>query len=245
MKPILLVTGGSRGNRRGTARLAAARGYAVCLSYAAMPRRPPRWWPTSSAPAARRSPWRDVASEPTWLRLFETVDARLAAHGAGEQRRHPRAADDPAEHDAARWQRVLATTLIGSFLCAREGGAPHVEQAGRRRRRDRQRLVDGGQARLARRVRRLRGLEGRDRLADHRLAKEVAAEGIRVNAVRPGVIYTEIHASGGEPGRVDRVKAAVRCSGAAPPRKWRGDPVAAVGRSVVLDRRLHRRLRGR
>ena len=74
------------------------------------------------------------------------------------------------------------------------------------------------------------------------LAQEVAEEGIRVNAVRAGFIYTEIHASGGEPDRVDRVKALVPMKrGGSAGGSGAGDPLAALGRGVVHDRRVHRR----
>jgi NAD(P)-dependent dehydrogenase (short-subunit alcohol dehydrogenase family) len=211
MKPILLVTGGSRGIGAATARLAASRGYAVCLSY------------RSNAAAAEAvvadieraggeafAVAADVAGEDDVLRLFETVDARpgrLAAlvNNAGILERQTTL----VEMDAARWQRVLATNVIGSFLCAREAVRRMSTRLGG---------AGGAIVNVSSMAARL-GSPGEyvDYAASKGaidsltigLAREVAAEGIRVNAVRPGVIYTEIHASGGEPGRVDRVKGAV------------------------------------
>jgi NAD(P)-dependent dehydrogenase (short-subunit alcohol dehydrogenase family) len=211
MKPILLVTGGSRGIGAATARLAASRGYAVCLSY------------RSNAAAAEAvvadieraggeafAVAADVAGEADVLRLFETVDARpgrLAAlvNNAGILERQTTL----LEMDAARWQRVLATNVIGSFLCAREAVRRMSTRLGG---------AGGAIVNVSSMAARL-GSPGEyvDYAASKGaidsltigLAREVAAEGIRVNAVRPGVIYTEIHASGGEPGRVDRVKGAV------------------------------------
>ena len=211
MKPILLVTGGSRGIGAATARLAAARGYAVCLSYrsnaaaaAAVVADIERAGGDALAVAA------DVASEADVLRLFETVDARLGrltalVNNAGILERQTTLLDT----DAARWQRVLATNVIGSFLCAREAVRRMSTGLGG---------AGGAIVNVSSMAAKL-GSPGEyvDYAASKGaidsltigLAKEVAAEGIRVNAVRPGVIYTEIHASGGEPGRVDRVKAAV------------------------------------
>jgi NAD(P)-dependent dehydrogenase (short-subunit alcohol dehydrogenase family) len=211
MKPILLVTGGSRGIGAATARLAAARGYAVCLSYrsngaaaGAVVADIERAGGEALAVAA------DVASEADVLRLFETVDARLGrltalVNNAGILERQTTLLNT----DAARWQRVLATNVIGSFLCAREAVRRMSTGLGG---------AGGAIVNVSSMAAKL-GSPGEyvDYAASKGaidsltigLAKEVAAEGIRVNAVRPGVIYTEIHASGGEPGRVDRVKAAV------------------------------------
>lgn len=211
MKPILLVTGGSRGIGAATARLAAARGYAVCLSY------------RSSEAAARTvlaeieraggeaiAVAADVASEADVRRMFETVDARLGrlsalVNNAGILERQTTLLD----MDAARWQRVLATNVIGSFLCAREAVRRMSTRLGG---------AGGAIVNVSSMAARL-GSPGEyvDYAASKGaidsltigLAREVAAEGIRVNAVRPGVIYTDIHASGGEPGRVDRIKSAV------------------------------------
>ncbi len=211
MKPILLVTGGSRGIGAATARLAAARGYAVCLSY------------RSSEAAARTvvadieraggeaiAMAADVASEADVLRLFETVDARLGrlaalVNNAGILERQTTV----ASIDAGRLQRVLATNVAGAFLCAREAVRRMSTKRGG---------AGGAIVNVSSMAARL-GSPGEyvDYAASKGaidsmtigLAREVAAEGIRVNAVRPGVIYTDIHASGGEPGRVDRVKSAV------------------------------------
>jgi NAD(P)-dependent dehydrogenase (short-subunit alcohol dehydrogenase family) len=144
------------------------------------------------------------------LRLFETVDERLGrltalVNNAGILERQTTLLNT----DAARWQRVLATNVIGSFLCAREAVRRMSTGLGG---------AGGAIVNVSSMAAKL-GSPGEyvDYAASKGaidsltigLAKEVAAEGIRVNAVRPGVIYTEIHASGGEPGRVDRVKAAV------------------------------------
>ena len=108
--------------------------------------------------------------------------------------------------EAARFERVFATNITGAFLCAREA----VRRMSTKRGGKGGAIVNVSSA--ASRI----GSPGEyvDYAASKGaidsltigLSKEVAAEGIRVNAVRPGVIYTEIHAAGGEPGRVDRVK---------------------------------------
>ena len=211
MKPALLVTGGSRGIGAATARLAAASGYAVCLSY------------RSSAQAAAEvvaaiakdggeaiAVAADVAIEDDVLRLFETVDRRLGrlralVNNAGILERQIRV----DEMDAGRLQRVLATNVVGSFLCAREAVRRMSTRHG----------GSGGAIVNVSSMAATLGSPGEyvDYAASKGaidsmtigLAKEVAAEGIRVNAVRPGVIYTDIHASGGEPGRVDRIKGSV------------------------------------
>jgi NAD(P)-dependent dehydrogenase (short-subunit alcohol dehydrogenase family) len=110
---------------------------------------------------------------------------------------------------AERLQRVLATNVTGAFICAREAIMRMSTRHGGR---------GGGIVNLSSRAA-LLGAAGEyvDYAASKAaiealtvgLSREVAAEGIRVNAVRPGVIRTDIHASGGEPGRIDRVKPTV------------------------------------
>ena len=107
--------------------------------------------------------------------------------------------------DAARIDRVFGTNVRGRLPLRSRSGAAAVDPARRQRRRDCQRVVAGGAAR--------RPGEYVDYAASKAaldaltigLAREVAAEGIRVNGVRAGIIYTEIHADGGEPNRVDRL----------------------------------------
>ena len=208
MNPVMIVTGGSRGIGAATAILGAARGYAVCVNYAA------------NAGAARAVVDRitagggtacavqaDVAIEADVVRLFETVDGQLGrptalVNNAGILDLQMRV----DQMDAARLTRVLMTNVTGSFICAREAI---------RRMSTRHGGAGGGIVNLSSVAARL-GAPGEyvDYAASKGaidtftsgLAKEVAAEGIRVNAVRPGIIYTDIHASGGVPDRVDRMK---------------------------------------
>jgi NAD(P)-dependent dehydrogenase (short-subunit alcohol dehydrogenase family) len=208
MDRILIVTGGSRGIGAATARLAAAEGYTVCITYLrsreaadGVVRE------ISDAGGKAIAIASDVSVEADVVRLFEYVDSTLGTvsalvNNAGVLERQMRLED----MDAGRLSRVFATNVVGSFLCAREA----VRRMSTRRGGSGGVIVNVSSA-AAR-------LGSPDEYVDYAaskgaidtmtlgLAKEVAAEGIRVNAVRPGLIYSDIHAAGGEPGRVDRLK---------------------------------------
>jgi NAD(P)-dependent dehydrogenase (short-subunit alcohol dehydrogenase family) len=208
---ILLVTGGSRGIGAATARLAAQRGYTVCLTYLQNHVAAEAVVADITAAGGRALALAaDVSVEREVIRLFEHIDANLGpvsalVNNAGildQQMRVDRM-------DAARLQRIFTTNIVGPFLCAREavrrmstayggtGGAIVNVSSGAARLGAPGEYVDYAAS------------KGAIDTFTIGLAKEVATEGIRVNAVRPGVISTEIHASGGEPQRVDRVKASV------------------------------------
>jgi NAD(P)-dependent dehydrogenase (short-subunit alcohol dehydrogenase family) len=211
MKQVMIVTGASRGIGAATARLGAAAGYAVCVNYlrneaaaAALVEE------ISTAGGSAIAVAADVAREAEVIALFERVDAELGTVTALVNNAGILETQSRLENmDAARLGRVFAVNVFGSFLCAREavrrmstghgggGGAIVNVSSAASRLGSPNEYVDYAAA------------KGAVDTLTIGLAKEVAGEGIRVNAVRPGVIYTEIHASGGDPDRVDRVKAAV------------------------------------
>lgn len=211
MENVLIVTGGGRGIGAAVARLAAEQGYAVCISYLNNHVAAAEVVASITGIGGRAiAVQADVAVEAQVVKLFKGVDSTLGrltalVNNAGILERQARVED----MDAARITRVLATNVVGSFICAREAVRRMSTRHGGK---------GGAIVNLSSRASRL-GSPGEyvDYAASKAavdtltvgLAKEVAAEGIRVNAVAPGLIYTDIHASGGEPGRVDRVKNAV------------------------------------
>lgn len=205
---VVLVTGGSRGIGAATAILAAARGYRVCVNYrrngdaaAAVVDTITQAGGTAVAVQA------DIAREADILALFATIDRDLGVltalvNNAGILERQCRLDD----MDVERLQRIMATNVIGSLLCAREavkrmstrhggeGGSIVNVSSGASRWGSPGEYIDYAAS------------KGAIDTFTLGLSREVAGEGIRVNAVRPGLIYTDIHADGGEPGRVDRLK---------------------------------------
>ncbi len=168
----------------------------------------------------------DVSSEADVIRLFKTVDDSFGSVAALVNNTGVVEQQMRVEHmDAARLNRVFAVNITGAFLCAREavrrmstkhggsGGAIVNISSVASRLGSPDQYVDYAASKAA-----------IDALTIG-LSKEVALEGIRVNAVRPGVVYTGIHASGGEPNRVERVKEAV-------PMKRGGQP-EEVARAVL------------
>ena len=209
--PVILVTGGSRGIGAATAILAAKRGYDVAFTYQSNAKAAAEVAEKIQA-AGRKALMlqADVSIEADVVGLFKQVDAQLGrlvalVNNAGILEKITRL----EQMDAARWQRVLGVNVIGSFLCAKEavlrmstrhggkgGGIVNVSSAASRIGSPNE-FIDYAAA------------KGAVDSMTIGLAKEVATENIRVNAVRPGLIYTEIHASAGEPGRVDRAKEGV------------------------------------
>ena len=210
-RKVVLVTGGGRGIGAATALLAAQRGYAVAVNYL-------RDADAAGAVVARTNGGggeaaafqADVADEGEVAALFSQVDARFGrldalVNNAGILETQMRL----EAMDAARVRRVLDANVVGPFLCCREAVRRLSTRHGGR----------GGAIVNVSSVAALTGSPGEyvdyaaskgalDTLT-RGLAQEVAQEGIRVNGVRPGFIYTGMHASGGEPDRVDRVKAFV------------------------------------
>ncbi|MDP9899410.1 SDR family oxidoreductase [Variovorax ginsengisoli] len=203
MNQVLLMTGGSRGIGAAAAVLAARRGFAVAVNYASQSaaadevvRRIRSEGGTAIAVQA------DVGDEAQVLAMFAAIDARLGrltalVNNAGVVDRQARV----DEMSVARLERMMRINVIGSFVCAREavrrmstrhgghGGAiVNVSSAASR-------LGSPGQ------YVDYAASKGAIDTFTLGLAKEVADEGIRVNAVRPGLIETEIHASGGMPER--------------------------------------------
>ena len=224
---VMIVTGGGRGIGAATARLAAKKGYAVCVNYLR-----DRDAAESVVHEIRSAEGRaiavagDVSLEADVLKLFQESDrslGRLTAlvNNAGIVVRASRV----EAMDGARLQRMFATNVIGPFLCAREAikrmSTKHGGKGGAIVN------VSSGAARL--------GSPGEwvDYAASKGaidtmtlgLAKELAGEGIRVNCVRPGFVNTDIHATAGEPDRIERLRESI-------PMKRGGEP-GEVARAIL------------
>jgi NAD(P)-dependent dehydrogenase (short-subunit alcohol dehydrogenase family) len=208
MNKVLLVTGGSRGIGAATALLAAQNGWSVAVNYTANSLAADEVVRQIRASGGQAmSVQADVADEAQVLRMFEHIDAKFGrlsglVNNAG-------VVDVTARVDemsVARWKRMFDINVIGSMVCAREavrrmstkhggegGSIVNVSSAASRLGSPGQ-YVDYAAA------------KGAIDAFTIGLAKEVAAEGVRVNAVRPGLIETEIHASGGLPNRVKELQ---------------------------------------
>jgi NAD(P)-dependent dehydrogenase (short-subunit alcohol dehydrogenase family) len=218
----VIITGGSRGIGAATAVLAARHGWSVCLSYradAAAADDVVGQCRAAGKPAlAVRA---DVADETDIVRLFDTAQAELGPlHGLVNNAGMVAPKSTVADLDAARVRRMFEVNAVGTLLGAREAV---------------RRMGSGGA--IVNVSSRAAQLGGPGEYVDYAaakaavdtltvgLAREVAASGIRVNAVRPGLIETDIHASGGQPDRVARMSGQVPIG--------RGGTAAEVAEAIV------------
>lgn len=211
MANTLVITGGSRGIGAATAKLAAKHGFAVCVGYRADVEAAERVVADiKAAGGSAIAVHVDVANEEDVIALFETAERNLGpivglVNNAAMNERHSRVED----YSHARLQRIFAVNAIGPFLCSREavrrmatshggaGGAIVNVSSSSAQMGSPNEYVDYA------------ATKGALETMTIGLSKEVARDGIRVNGVRPGHIYTDMHASGGEPGRVDRLKSTI------------------------------------
>lgn len=243
MKKVLLVTGGGRGIGAAISTLAAREGYSVAINY--------RVNHEAAFEVVNRirneggdavAIQGDTGIESDVIRLFNEVDLQLGKVTALVNNAGILDKQSGIEGmDEKRLQRIFAVNSIGPFLCCREavrrmamrnGGAGgaivNISSTA---------IKQGGPFEYVDYAASKGALE----VLTIGLAKEVAAEGIRVNAVRPGIVYTDIHASGGEPGRVDRVKDAIPMKRGGQPEEvakavlWLLSEEASYSTGAILD----------
>jgi NAD(P)-dependent dehydrogenase (short-subunit alcohol dehydrogenase family) len=209
MTRVLIVTGGGRGIGAATARLAAKAGFAVCINYARDRATAEKVVDEIKSAKGKAIAVRgDVSIEPDVINVFRMAEQLLGrptalVNNAGIVDRGMRV----ELMSAARLQRMFAINVVGSILCAREA----VKRMSKRQ---------GGAGGAIVNVSSIAARLGApNEYVDYAaskaaidtftvgLAKEVGPDGIRVNAVRPGIIRTEIHASSGDPGRLERIGA--------------------------------------
>lgn len=206
--PVILITGGSRGVGAATARLAAERGYDVAISYVSDEAAALAVANDVKAAGRRALAIRADSADPEHVAaLFAEIDREFGridvlVNNAAILGLQSRLED----LDFARMQRVFAVNAIGPMLCSQ-----HAIKRMSHRYNGRGGVViniSSGAARLGSPNEYVDYAASKGALETFTIgfAKEVARDGIRVNCVRPGHIYTDMHASGGEPGRVDRVR---------------------------------------
>lgn len=242
MNGVLLVTGGSRGIGAAVAVLAAKNGFDVAVNY-----REDERAASAIAEAVRSNGVRalvlkgDVAVESDVVRMFEAVDTfgplKALVNNAGVTGGFSRVAD----LKAAALERVLAVNVVGAILCAREavrrlstvwggdgGSIVNVSSIAAR-------LGGGGEwAHYA-------ASKGAIETFTVGLAREVAAEGVRVNCVSPGIVDTEMHLAAGDPHRAKRTGSTVPIGRAATPHEiaepilWLISPAASYVTGTILE----------
>lgn len=211
MNKIILITGASRGIGAATAILASKQGYAVCVNYLKNKTAAMEIVDAINQSGGKAMAYQaDISSEKEVIAMFESIDndfGRLTAlvNNAGILETQSRLDSMEAE----RWQRIFNSNVLSCFLCSKEAIK-------------RMSTLYGGSGGAIVNVSSIASKTGSpNEYVDYAaskgavdsltlgLAKEVAEEGIRINAVRPGFIYTDIHADGGEPDRVNRIKEAI------------------------------------
>lgn len=240
---VAVVTGGGRGIGAATARLLASRGYAVAIGYRADQAAAERTLAAlRSCGATALAVCADVAREDEVERLFATVDRELGrltllVNNAGVVAPQTRLESVSAERVA----RLLAVNVQGAILCCREavrrmstrrggaGGAIVNVSSAAARTGSPGEYIDYA------------ATKGAVDTLTRGLSLEVAAEGIRVNCVRPGFIHTSMHADGGEPLRLERLAPSIPLGRGGTPEEiaeaivWLASPAASYCTGAFID----------
>jgi NAD(P)-dependent dehydrogenase (short-subunit alcohol dehydrogenase family) len=239
----MIVTGGGRGIGAATVRLAAENGFAVCVNFLKDRKSADNLASQINSSGGKAiAVAGDVSSEVDVVRLFETVDRALGrvtvlVNNAGVVDMATRV----EKITAARLQRMFAINVTGSFLCAREA----IKRMSTRH---------GGRGGAIVNVSSIAAkIGGPGEYVDYAaskgaidtftvgLAKELGEDGIRVNAVRPGIIRTEIHLASGDPGRLERIGATAPLARPGEPEEvarailWLASDAASYVTGALLD----------